>query len=62
MRPLQFQCPEITNRYVDPGKQKNLNFHDGLLSLQLTSAGRPAPIGQIGRHSLAGISEGHRGK
>ena len=38
-----------------------INFHDGLLSFQLTSAGRLAQYGQIGRHCVAGISKGHRG-
>ena len=37
-----------------------INFHDGLLSFKLTTAGQPAQCGQIGRHCLACISKGHR--
>ena len=61
MRPLIFQCLEVYDRCMEPGEEKILKFHDGLLSFQLTSADRSAQCEQIGRHCLAGISKGHRG-
>ena len=61
MRPLKFQCLNVHARYMEPGKEKNLNFHDGLLRYLLSSAGQSAQIGPIGRLWLARNSEGHHG-
>ena len=61
MRPLYFALQNIKFDCRNPGEEKILNFHDGLLSFQLTTAGRSAQSGQIGRHCVAGISKGHRG-
>ena len=61
MRPLHSTIQNIRFNCRNPGEEKILNFHDGLLSFQLTTAGRSAQSGQIGRHCLAGISKGHRG-
>ena len=61
MRPLKFQCLDVHARYMEPGKEKNLNFHDGLLRYLLSSAGQSAHIGPIGRLWLAKTSEGLRG-
>ena len=46
---------------MEPGEEKNLNFHDGLLRYLLSRAGQSAHIGLIGRHLLGGNSEGHHG-
>ena len=56
-----FQCLGVHFRCIEPGEQKILNFYDGLLRYLLSSAGRPAHIGPIGRQWLAWNSEGHRG-
>ena len=61
MRPIHSVIQNIRFYCRNPGEGKNLNFHDGPLSFHLTSAGRSAQCGQIGRHCLAGISKGHRG-
>ena len=61
MRPLQIQYLDVHDRCMEPGKEKKLSFHDGLLRYLLSSAGQSAHIGLIGRHWLAGNSEGHRG-
>ena len=61
MRPFHSTVQNIRFYCRNPGEEKILNFHDGLLSFQLTRAGRLAQCGQTGRHCLAGISKGHRG-
>ena len=61
MLPIHSVIQNIRFYCRNPGEEKNLNFHDGPLSFHLTSAGRSAQCGQIGRHCLAGISKGHRG-
>ena len=61
MRPLYFALQNIKFDCRNPREEKNLNFHDGLLSFLLSSAGQLAQCGQIGRHCSAGISKGHRG-
>ena len=61
MRPIHSVLQNIRFYCRNPGEEKDLNFHDGPLSFHLTSAGRSAQCGQIGRHCLAGISKGHRG-
>ena len=62
MRPLHSAFQIIRFYCRNPKVILKINFHDGLLSFKLTSAGRPAQCGQIGRHYLTGISKGHRGK
>ena len=61
MRPIRSTIQNIRFYSRNPGEEKILNFHDGLLSFKLTRAGRLAQCGLIGQHCLAGISKGHRG-
>ena len=59
MRPLHSAIQNIRFICRNPGEENFLNFHNGLLSFQLTTASRSAQCGQIDRHSLAGIPKGH---
>ena len=61
MRPLHSAFQIIRFYCRNPKLILKINFHDGLLSFKLTSAGRSAQYGPIGRHCVAGISKGHRG-
>ena len=60
MRPLHSDIQNIRFDNRNPGEKEFLNFHDGLLSFKLTTAGQSAQCGPVGRHCLVGISKGHR--
>ena len=60
MHPLHSDIQNIRFDNRNLGEKECLNFHDGLLSFKLTTAGQSAQCGPVGRHCLVGISKGHR--
>ena len=55
MRPLHSDIQNIRFDNRNLGEEEFLNFHDGLLSFKLTTAGQSAQCGPVGRHCLVGI-------
>ena len=50
------------NSYAESGKQKKFKFTQWPSEFTANQCQLIGPIGQIGQHSLAGISESRRGK
>ena len=46
IRPLWLLCSRVHDNYMEPWEKRKLNFHDGLQSYQLNSAGQAALVGR----------------